>query len=75
MNRELIIYASDLAENTKNIWKDSRACATIFSLSTEDDKQASSRLSVIGDFSKIKESGQIYKIFTKKCFLCADAWI
>jgi putative heme iron utilization protein len=56
INRELIIYASDLAEHTKNICTDSRACATIFSLSTEDDKQASSRLSLIGDFSKIKES-------------------
>ena len=63
----LSIYSVDIKPNVggehvqayfKNIWKDSRACATIFSLSTEDDKQASSRLSLIGDFSKIKETNK-----------------
>ena len=29
-NRELIVYASDIAEHTKNVLNDSRACATIF---------------------------------------------
>ena len=52
INRELIIYASDLAEHTKNILSDTRSCVTIFSLASGGDKQASSRLSLIGDFLK-----------------------
>ena len=52
INRELKIYASDLAEHTKNILSDTRSCVTIFSLASGGDKQASSRLSLIGDFSK-----------------------
>ena len=54
INRELIIYASDLAEHTKNILSDTRSCVTIFSLASGSDKQASSRLSLIGDFSKVE---------------------
>ena len=54
INRELIIYASDLAEHTKNILSDTRSCVTIFSLASGGDKQASSRLSLIGDFSKVE---------------------
>ena len=34
-HRELVIYASDIAEHTKNILHDPRACATIFSTATD----------------------------------------
>ena len=53
-HRELVIYASDIAEHTKNILHDSRACATIFSVANNGDKQASARLSLIGDLVKVR---------------------
>ena len=52
-NRELFIYASDIAEHTKNILNDSKACVTLSSVNNQGDKQASSRLSLMGDLTKI----------------------
>ena len=52
-NRELFIYASDIAEHTKNILNDSKACVTLSSVNDQGDKQASSRLSLMGDLTKI----------------------
>ena len=52
-NRELFIYASDIAEHTKNILNDSKACVTLSSVNSQGDKQASSRLSLMGDLTKI----------------------
>ena len=51
--RELFIYASDIAEHTKNILNDSRACVTLFSVKGTGDKQASERLSIIGDLVRV----------------------
>jgi putative heme iron utilization protein len=48
-NRDLFVYTSDIAEHTKNILHDSRACLTITSVTTDGDKQTSPRLSLIGD--------------------------
>ena len=53
-NRELLVYASDIAEHIKNILSDSRACATIFSVTTQGDKQTSARLSLIGDLVRVR---------------------
>ena len=52
-NRELFIYASDIAEHTKNILNDSKACVTLSSVNDQGDKQASSRLSLMGDLIRI----------------------
>ena len=52
-NRELFIYASDIAEHTKNILNDSRACVTISSVNNDGDKQASARLSLMGDLTRV----------------------
>ena len=52
-NRDLFIYASDIAEHTKNILNDARACVTICSISKDDDKQTSARLSLIGDLIRV----------------------
>jgi len=52
-NRELFIYASDIAEHTKNILNDSRACVTISSVNEDGDKQASARLSLMGDLTQV----------------------
>ena len=57
-HRELVIYASDIAEHTKNILHDPRACATIFSAATDGDKQTSERLSLIGDLVKVETDDQ-----------------
>ncbi len=54
-NRSLFVYASDLAEHTKNFTNDPKSCLTIFKVTNEDDKQNSSRLSIMGDFKKVKE--------------------
>ena len=55
-NRELLVYASDIAEHTKNILNDSRACATIFSVANQSDKQAGARLSLIGDLTRVDDN-------------------
>ncbi|MDG0968719.1 MAG: DUF2470 domain-containing protein [Porticoccaceae bacterium] len=60
-NRDLFIYASDIAEHTKNILHDSRACVTITSVTTDGDKQTSPRLSLIGDLVPVNNQD------TKKC--------
>ena len=55
-NRELFIYASDIAEHTKNILNDSKACVTLSSVNDQGDKQASSRLSLMGDLIRIAKT-------------------
>lgn len=55
-NRELIVYASDIAEHTKNVLNDSRACATIFSAAHKGDKQTSARLSLMGDLTRVDDN-------------------
>ncbi len=55
-NRSIFIYASDLAEHTKNILNNSKACVTVFNTNKEGDKQNSSRLSIMGNFQKIDTS-------------------
>ena len=54
-NRNLFIYASDIAEHTKNILNDSRACVTMHSVNDSADKQASARLSLIGDLIRVPD--------------------
>ena len=58
-DRSIYIYASDIAEHTKNIIKNSKSCLTIFKLKVNQDKQNSSRLSIMGDFKKIQNQDDI----------------
>ena len=58
-DRSIYIYASDIAEHTKNIIKNSKSCLTIFKLKVNQDKQNSSRLSIMGDFKKIQNQEDI----------------
>ena len=58
-DRSIYIYASDIAEHTKNIIKNSKSCLTIFKLKVNQDKQNSSRLSIMGDFKKIRNEKDI----------------
>ncbi|MAI06502.1 MAG: hypothetical protein CBC47_05180 [Alphaproteobacteria bacterium TMED87] len=54
-NRSIYIYASDIAEHTKNILNNPKSCLTIFNITKEDDKQNSSRLSIMGNFNKVEK--------------------
>jgi len=58
-DRSIYIYASNIAEHTKNILKNSKSCITIFKIKENQDKQNSSRLSIMGDFKKIKKEEDI----------------
>jgi putative heme iron utilization protein len=55
-NRELFLYASDIAEHTKNFINDPRACITITSIEDKGDQQNSARLSLMGDISKVEQA-------------------
>tara|TARA_B100000925_G_scaffold113961_1_gene84382 strand:+ start:1330 stop:2058 length:729 start_codon:yes stop_codon:yes gene_type:complete len=52
-SRTLFMYTSDIAQHTKNLKNDSKACVTLFKLDTEYDKQNSSRLTLMGDLKKV----------------------
>tara|TARA_E500000331_G_scaffold346538_1_gene385574 strand:- start:122 stop:856 length:735 start_codon:yes stop_codon:yes gene_type:complete len=54
-NRDLILYASDIAQHTANFTHDSRACITICGANLKQDKQDRARLSLIGDITKISD--------------------
>ena len=56
LNRELLIYASDIAEHTKNFINDSRACVTLFEVTDQGDRQNSARLSLIGDINPVDDA-------------------
>ena len=58
-DRSIYIYASDIAEHTKNIHKNSKSCLTIFKIRENEDKQNSSRLSIMGDFKEIQNQEDI----------------
>ena len=52
-NRTLLMYTSDIAQHTKNLKANSKACVTLFKLDTEYDKQNSSRLTLMGDLKDV----------------------
>ncbi len=58
-DRSIYIYASDIAEHTKNILKNSKSCLTIFKIKENQDKQNSSRLSIMGNLKKIENEEDI----------------
>ena len=48
-NRTVIIYASGLAQHTKNLLHNSKASLTIYNLKQNGDQQDSQRLTLLGD--------------------------
>ena len=52
-NRTLFMYASDIAQHTKNLKSNPKACVTLFRLDTDYDKQNSSRLTLMGDLKTV----------------------
>ena len=55
-DRSVIIFASNLAEHTTNIKKNSKSCFTIFSIKDHENKQDNPRMSLLGDFIKVEDS-------------------
>ena len=55
-DRSVIIFASNLAEHTTNIKKNSKSCFTIFSIKDHENKQDIPRMSLMGDFNKVDKS-------------------
>ena len=55
-DRSVIIFASNLAEHTTNIKKNSKSCFTIFSIKDHENKQDNPRMSLMGDFNKVDDS-------------------
>ena len=55
-DRSIYIYASTLAQHTKNLFQDSRACITLSKEKKDDDKQNSQRLTLMGDLKPINKS-------------------
>ena len=52
-SRTLFMYTSDIAQHTKNLKTNPKACVTLFKLDTDYDKQNSSRLTLMGDLKKV----------------------
>ena len=55
-DRSVIIFASNLAEHTTNIKKNSKSCFTIFSIKDYENKQNNPRMSLIGNFNRVDDS-------------------
>ena len=55
-DRSIYIYASTLAQHTKNLFQDSRACITLSKEKKDDDKQNSQRLTLMGDLKPISQN-------------------
>ncbi|HAH68065.1 MAG TPA: hypothetical protein DCL68_06005 [Gammaproteobacteria bacterium] len=64
-NRDAYIYISNLAQHTKNIKNNPKACITIISNEDEDDKQNTSRLSIMGNMSKVTNDLECESRFKK----------
>ena len=55
-DRTIIIYASNLAEHTKNLNNNSKACITLSRDASGNDKQDSARLTLIGNLFGISDA-------------------
>ena len=54
-NRDIYLYASDIAEHTKNLKNNPKACITISKSKVKEDKQNSARLTIMGKLIEITE--------------------
>ena len=54
-NRDIYLYASDIAEHTKNLKNNPKACITVSRRKDEEDKQNSARLTIMGKLIEITE--------------------
>ena len=59
-DRSIYIYASTLAQHTKNLFKDSKACLTLSREKINDDKQNSQRLTLMGDLEPVHDDEKEY---------------
>tara|TARA_B100000214_G_scaffold198056_1_gene143347 strand:- start:631 stop:1368 length:738 start_codon:yes stop_codon:yes gene_type:complete len=59
-DRSIYIYASTLAQHTKNLFKDPKACITLSREKKDDDKQNSQRLTLMGDLEPLDDDDKDY---------------
>ena len=59
-DRSIYIYASTLAQHTKNLFKDPKACITLSREKKDDDKQNSQRLTLMGDLEPLNDNDKEY---------------
>ena len=55
-DRSIFLYLSDIAEHTKNLKNNSKACLTISKKINYGDKQNSQRLTILGDLIEVNEN-------------------
>ena len=60
LDRSIYIYASTMAQHTKNLFQDSKACITLSRERENDDKQNSQRLTLMGDLTPIEKLSLIH---------------
>lgn len=63
-DRSIIIYASDLAQHTKNLKNNSKASLTIYNLNKKGDQQDSQRLTLLGDLKLADNQDDCKKRFS-----------
>ena len=56
LNRSIYLYASDIAEHTKNLKNNPKACITISRSKEQEDKQNSARLTIMGKLEEVLEN-------------------
>ena len=54
-NRSIYLYASDIAEHTKNLKNNSKACITVSRSKDDEDKQNSARLTIMGNLTEVSK--------------------
>ena len=54
-NRSIYLYASDIAEHTKNLKNNSKACITVSRNRDNEDKQNSARLTIMGNLIEVSK--------------------
>ena len=55
VDRSVVIYASNIAQHTINLKKNSKSCLTLFKIDDDLDKQNSSRMTLLGDLQSLPE--------------------
>ncbi len=57
-SRVLYLYLSDIAQHTKNLKENPKACITIFGINNKGDVQDSKRLTLLGDLKSVSKEEQ-----------------
>ena len=73
-DRTILIYASNLAQHTKNINANPKVSFTLFSLNKKGDKQNSQRLTIQGNMGVMQDKKGVYRKRFQKFFPKSKAY-